>query len=99
MKLLVSRKRQKDYDDMRKIAKRCRKINPHDRGRIGVPVLVIRTSNAQPREFFKGYYLDVADFGAVGLKFADMYLTKAHKVIRTAYNSERVLVLKDEGKD
>lgn len=93
MNFIVSKKRRKCYDEMREIAKRCRKINPDDRGRIGVPVLVIETSNTKPREFFKGYYLDVADFGAVGSKFADMYLTGAHKVIRTAYNSERVLIL------
>lgn len=93
MNFIVSKKRQKDFDEMWEIAKSCRKIDPGDRGRIGVPVLVIETSNTKPREFFKGYYLDVADFGAVGLKFADMYLTKAHKFIRTAYDSERVLIL------
>ena len=96
MNFIVSKKRKKDYEEMREIAKRCRKINPDDRGRVGVPVLVIETSNTKPREFFKGYCLDVADFGAVGHKFADMCLTKSHKVIRTAYQSERVLVLKDE---
>jgi len=93
MNFIVSKKRQKCYEEMWETAKRCRKINPDDRGRIGVPVLVIETSNTKPREFFKGYYLDVADFGAVGLKFADMYLTKAHRFIRTAYDSERVLII------
>lgn len=96
MNFIVSKKRQKDYDEMREIAKRCRKINPGDRGRIGVPVLVIETSNTKPREFFKGYRLDVADFGAVGHKFADMYLTKSHRFIRTAYDSERVLIIMEK---